>query len=153
MTKLFPDNCLRSLKKQDWIKEGQVSTDAFLSDPRTAESRVDRGREVSINWEDNERAIGYTFSQKIQSGHGIAKLPKCKIDTIQTLKSGPAQINYERKDAGDNTFHGNLVYSATCNKPAEKLIASALALASEFIPRPETLLNNEAPPLPNTNQE
>jgi hypothetical protein len=91
--------------------------------------------ETSINWEDDHTVLAFTLGQRIQSEHGVARVPREELDRVSRLRSCIAKFQYERNIKDGNPFHGNLLFAADCGKPVEKMIASALALAAEHIVR------------------
>ena len=131
----FPAACLRGLRKKDHLTDGVVNTAAYIPDPRTAEGRADNGAEVSVNWEDDDTVLAFTLSKREATGFGVARLPRARIDDIASQPGSVGALWYERASLDDNTFHGNLLFLATLKGPRQKMIAAALALASEAIPR------------------
>ncbi len=117
------------------MNTGKVTTAAFLSDERTASKREDGGREVSINWEDDATVLRFTLDRRESSGHGVARLPREQVDCVCRLQNCRLELRYERRRLEGNPYHGNLLYRKECLKPVEKMIASALALGCEYIPR------------------
>jgi hypothetical protein len=136
----LPAACLRGLKKQTWVTaENRVETAAFVPDGRTAEKREDKGKEVSVNWEDNDTVLDMTFENRMQTAHGVARLQRSEVNALNVKTPPPPVVVYERRrddQNPDNKHHGNLVYRDGLSPPLEKMIAAALALASEFVPRP-----------------
>src|SRR5690606_33949219 len=68
----LPELGLRGLRKKDWVKDGLVSTEAFVPDKNTAEKRADRGMETSVNWEDHDDLLSQTMRHSSAS-HGVAR--------------------------------------------------------------------------------
>jgi hypothetical protein len=131
----FPDNCLRGVRKQEFITpEGGVSSAVFHPDFRTSESRADGGAELSINWEDNETVLEFTINLKsngyYQFAYGAVRLPRQEIDHINRFPSSMDGLSYERAPLPDNPYHGNIVFRQDLSKPTVKMVAAALALAS-----------------------
>ena len=91
--------------------------------------------ETSINWEDDHTVLTFTLERRAQSEHGVARLSRDQIDFVCRLRNCIDKLQYERRKVDGNPFHGNLLYAADCAKPIEKMIANALALAAEYIPR------------------
>jgi len=131
----LPSHCLRGLRRKDWVDGTVVQTLAFIPDRTTSGGPADEFHETSINWEDDETVLAFTLDRRLQSEHGVARLSRVQIDSIRQLRTCIGQLEYERKTEDDNPHHGNLLYRKGCTKPLEKMIASALALDAEFIPR------------------
>lgn len=139
---MFPEHCLRGLRESKnliTIASGKalVDTTAFLPDYRTAESNGHGWVETSINWEDDDGATQMAFSARQQAEYGAARLPLSEIERIAATNGG---LRHERKQTtvGDviNNYHGNLLYDPSLPKSFHKMVASALALASAFLPPP-----------------
>lgn len=134
----FPDNCIRGIPNDQFIsEEGTLGSDLFYFQD------VDRGdgwREQSINWEDDEKAIGLTLAQTRDDGQlqfraGAAILPRTEIDRINRQPTVSDLLDYERDPINGNLYHGNILLKAGTSKRTMKLIAAGLALAvSHIIP-------------------
>jgi hypothetical protein len=112
-----------------------VNSSAFLPDANTGAQRTDGMTETSINWEDDDTVLAFTLEKRAQSEHGVARVSREQIDQVRRLRNCIDKLDYERRVIEGNPFHGNLLYAADCGKPVEKMIANALALAAEHIPR------------------
>ena len=131
----FPDCCLRGLRKKDHITQGIASTEAFLPDPRTATERGDGWAETSINWEDDSNACAFTLSRREQAEHGALRLKREVIDRLeQKTPNSLNKVRYVRSRTNDNPYHGDILFDTAHPKHAQKMIAAALALESQFIP-------------------
>ena len=95
----FPDEFWRGIANKEFISQGHVLASAFQFDE---EIRVDNYKELSINWNDNAKALEKLLVQckengKLQFSGGAAKL---SLPTVkQVLKSfiDENQFNYERR--------------------------------------------------------
>jgi len=93
--------------------------------------------EASINWDDDKKAIEFTFNQKKNEGAlkyegGVATLPRRELDKIRKLY-GPMQFNYERERRPGNKYHGNLLLNLTNMNPRiSKMIRVVLAHYSKI---------------------
>jgi hypothetical protein len=132
----LPAYCLRGLRKADWvIDQAVIATEAFIPDPRTAKTRSDGGKETSINWEDTAEVEKFTFADKQNAQHGLARLATAAILHIsRTVPGITMPLNCERQPLPKNDYHGNIVYSAKVNPKVEKMLAAALALKGQFVP-------------------
>lgn len=128
----FPDEFWRGIANKEFISQGHVLASAFQFDE---EIRVDNYKELSINWNDNAKALEKLLVQrkengKLQFSGGAAKL---SLPTVkQVLKSfiDENQFNYERRPVEENEFHGNLLISADLNKQLRTQVSNGLALVA-----------------------
>lgn len=128
----FPDEFWRGIANKEFISQGHVLASAFQFDE---EIRVDNYKELSINWNDNAKALEKLLVQrkengKLQFSGGAAKL---SLSTVkQVLKSfiDENQFNYERRPVEENEFHGNLLISADLNKQLRTQVSNGLALVA-----------------------
>lgn len=135
----FPDNCIRGIPNEQFVnEEGTLGSDLFYFQD------VDRGdgwREQSINWEDDEDAIGLTLAQTRDDRQpkfraGVAILPRTEIDRINLQPTVADLLGYERAPINGNPYHGNILLRAGTSKRTMKLIAASLALVvSRIIPQ------------------
>jgi hypothetical protein len=137
----YPEFCLRGLRKQDHVTPEGISGLAFAPDPRTAESRPDRGLETSVNWEDDERVVEFTLHERSDTGSpaypfGIARLPRQQMDRLNGQPGSRNALSYERAALPGNPYHGNIVFRAGLSKPTLRMIAGALALSATHVPAP-----------------
>jgi hypothetical protein len=123
------------LRRKDWVSGNVVSAAAFIPDANTGAQRNDGLNETSINWEDDDTVLAAAFEARAQSEHGVARLLREYIDLVRQRRHCVDKLDYERKVVDGNPHHGNLLYRPDCGKPMEKMIATALALDAEFIPR------------------
>lgn len=120
----LPFTCLRGLRKQDWVTpEGIVASPAFVPDKKkTGEAaRADGGKEVSVNWEDNDQVLPLTF--KGHGQHGAARLNRRAVGAVNQKAPPPVAILCERRladDQPDNPHHRNLVFRDGLSPPLEK---------------------------------
>lgn len=130
----LPKSCLRALRKQDWVTGGRVALHAFMPDDRTAKTRDDGGREVSVNWEDHPTAVlAFTLKDK-NAAHGVARLPRAGIERTNSRPgAAPNALWCERKEVPGNPHHGNVLIRVGLEKVMTTMIASALALESTLI--------------------
>lgn len=90
-----------------------------------------------MNWEDGVGALRQLFEQRQASAHGAARLARGKIDESNEWPGIGGTLLCERQIAGGNPYHGNIVYASTLKGETRvvRMIAAALALRSEFVPR------------------
>lgn len=123
---------LRGLNKKKWIDLEQVTFEAFY-EPSAPRSE-DGGREISVNWEDDEHAVGFTLRSST-GVHGAARVELAEVEN--NLARVRESVIFERRTSElepSNAYHGNIVYLKTVTKVRLKQIANVIALASEFIP-------------------
>jgi len=112
-----------------------VNSAAFLPDANTGTQRDDGMNEASINWEDDETVLAFTLDNRAQSEHGVARLSRDAIDHVRRIRHCVDKLHYERRVIDSNPHHGNLLFRFDSGKHVDKMIANALALAAETIPR------------------
>lgn len=115
-----------------FIANGQVLPDAFQFDK---DVREDGYREMSINWNDCEKALTIALNQKKENGKlqfkgGIANLKLSLVELILSDYIRQGQFSYERREVEGNPYHGNLLVSHTLDKKIRSLISNGLALAA-----------------------
>lgn len=119
-----------------WVVEGQVATEAFVPDAKTASGRSDGGSEVSVNWEDNAGVERETLGDRRNAEHGAARLLRAEIDHLGGDPAGGApRLIPERRTLDGNQYHGNIVFCAGLPKILQKQLAAALALKSRYVER------------------
>jgi len=137
MSNIFPDHCLRGLRKKEHLTPdgNAIYTAAYLPDSRTSENRQDGCAETSINWEDDASALSFTLKQS-SSAHGVARLRKDEI--YEPARKNPALKNlvfYERVPMDGNPHHGNIVFAKEAQQHQIKTIANYFAMCAELIRR------------------
>ena len=137
----FPDNCLRGISVPDQIlDDGTVSTAAFNFSENV---RDDGFKELSIVWEDDEKASGVLLDQKKDTGEfqfkvGYAFVPRNEIDHLIKQPSVNNILNYERRELEDNPYHGNiLVHGSTSRHMIRKIQAYLALFVSNVVRREE----------------
>ena len=137
----YPENCIRGIPNEQFLTEERTAaTSLFLFDPNAA--RPDGWVAGSINWEDDDSAIGFTLNQKKDTGEiqfrvGIAVLPRVEIDKLGERPGINGRISYERESLKDNPYHGNILLDTRTSKELKRMIAANLALFSRIILREE----------------
>ena len=130
----FPENCLRGLRKPEWVDENLIQTAAYVPDHRTSVTRTDGGQETSINWEDDPKVEEFTLSNEDNAKYGAARISTSHIQaTSDQTKMVKNPLFCERKPLNGNDYHGNIVFARELKKPTVKMLAAALALKSEFV--------------------
>jgi hypothetical protein len=124
----FPDACLRGLTKKVLTPENELSSDAFYPNEKTSDQRQDKGMELSINWEDEDKEAVIEITLKFFPV-GYARLSRSAIDEINRLPGVNGSIIYERAPKENNPYHGNIVYKAGLSKPNRRAISASLTLA------------------------
>jgi len=137
----YPDQCLRGIKSKTLIpEEGLVNNELFYFDEKNSNGFF----ELSINWNDPEKAIPFTLAQKKDDGveikykGGIAVIDRSELDKINKLQLLNGMLSYERAKLPENLYHGNLLLNGDVSKLKRKYIAVTLAIhVSEIIPQME----------------
>jgi hypothetical protein len=122
----YPDFCLRGLRKSD-INNNSLNSNAFYPDENTASTRLDRGMETSINWEDNETVVELTLHY---FPTGYARIARSAIHTVNSLPGVNNSLSYERKPENNNPYHGNIVYKTGLTKSQMRAISTSIILCS-----------------------
>ncbi len=128
----FPDEFWRGIANKDFISQGYVLASAFQFDE---EVRADNYRELSINWNDDERSLDKVLTQtkangKIQFCGGAAKLSLSMAKMVLKSFIDNKQFDYERSPIDENDYHGNLLVSADLSKQLRTQISNGLALVA-----------------------
>jgi hypothetical protein len=125
----FPDNCIRGIRKKDFLTPEGISSAVYLPDERTAQNREDGGLETSINWEDDGTVLNFTLRNPAYQW-GVARLPRATIDYLNVQPASANALSYERAPLEGNPYHGNIVFRQNLSKVTRNMIAGTLALAS-----------------------
>lgn len=131
----FPLTCLRGLRNSKWVKEsGVIEAAAFLPEEATAAKREDGGSETSINYEDDDRTVDRTLSDKVNAKYGAVRLPLSAIDYASLIWGNLSlSLNHERCPIHGNDYHGNIVYAPALGKRKQAILASILAESSKVV--------------------
>lgn len=139
----LPEECIRGILNPDFIdKDGVANIGLFQFRKREP---ADDWCEASINWMDDEKAIGFTLNQTKASGElkykvGIAILPRSEFDRIKKRHGFAGHFKYERAALQDNSYHGNLLLKDNILPTRSKMLRNLLAFSSQ-IHRREDIIN------------
>lgn len=130
---MSPERCGRGLRSADHVDATLrvVLAPAFMADPRTATTRTDAGREVSIEWLEDDACLTKLRRRKDAAGHGVGVFFHENV-LAATPSARREQITLER----DPDNHGNIVYAGTMPKAVERMIAGLFALHAQYIAPP-----------------
>jgi hypothetical protein len=136
----FPERCLRGLSSPNWVdQDGVIETQAFMFSDRDA--RADDGRlSLSINWEDDDWALGHTLDQRKSDGTpqfrgGVAVVERVELDRLRTTPLCAGVFGYERQPVrGINDYHGNLLLDPSVPNEKRRRIAGTLAIYAGYEP-------------------
>jgi hypothetical protein len=138
----FPENCIKGIPHASFVRDGWIGSELFYFKDR--DLRLDGWVEQSINWQDDENAVGFTLRQvKKETGEfqfkaGVAVLPRVEIDRIRSRYAHLDMLSYERQPLEDNYYHGNILLQRQMLKmPIMRQIAGALAMYAQYVPREE----------------
>lgn len=129
----YPINCIRGIADPGNVSsDGQVMTGAFIF-PDT--DRGDGWFELSINWEDDNAAVGFSLTQTNKDGSlqfkaGVITFPKAEIDRLNTDTLVRGLLSYERKKIAGNKYHGNLLLKSDTEKKVSRMVSANLGLLS-----------------------
>ncbi len=133
----YPDYCIRGLSEPGMVVNEIVTGAAY--DFQLNKDRTDGYLELSVNWKDEETVIDFTLQQKKNNGnrkfkHGVAILPRNKINIGKVNSKFIDKVSYERKPLKGNKYHGNLLLKKEMGqKNLKRIVASTLALHSNYI--------------------
>jgi hypothetical protein len=133
----YPDCCLKGIDLKDAISDdGEIGSHILYF--KVAERPLSWEKQ-SINWQDDDSAIGFTLGQTNQDGtlqfkYGVLVLSRYEIDRINNRPQISGILSYEREPLQYNDYHGNLLLAAGVSKKKMKQVAATLvAYATEKI--------------------
>jgi hypothetical protein len=135
----YPDNCLRGILNDSFLVRGEKKAAPHLFYFNDAPERGDGWKERSINWQDDDDALGFTLSYRDEGSEefkfkaGVAVLARDEIDLVMRLRHAIDNLKYERQGLEGNPYHGNLLLRAGTPLSVERMIGAALALTAEVI--------------------
>ena len=137
----YPDNCIRGIRESKHINhdERRALGACFAPYAKTAEAREDGCQETSINWEDNDRVLEFTLNYRTNPTayfafpNGAVRIPREKIDAVNTYEQVRDSIFYERRSVEGNDYHGNIVFNTGLSKTQISFICTLLAAASSKV--------------------
>jgi len=127
----YPDTCIKGIPNDDFlIEDGSVASHLFYF--KQVHKRDDGWIEQSINWNDDDFVVEFTFNQRKENGEvqfkvGLTSIPREGIDNLNEQPTVNGILAYERQPLGDNPYHGNIMIRADVPKPTMKKIAAHLA--------------------------
>lgn len=137
----YPDHCIRGVRdgKQINPAEGRALSACFAPYEKTAEARDDGCQETSINWEDSDQVLEFTLNYRAKPTAyytfplGAVRVPREKIDAVNTYEQVRDSIFYERRPVEGNDYHGNIVFKTGLTKTQISFICTLLAASSSNI--------------------
>lgn len=137
----YPEKFVRGVSNPSFVDaDGRASAEIFqFSDM----SRADGFFESSINWYDEEAALGLVMEQRkendeqaYQFRYGAAIIERFDADRIISNPLYKDVFCYERSPLDGNKYHGNLLRKDNAlEKRIRNMIASSIALNAQLIPR------------------
>jgi hypothetical protein len=134
----FPKEMFRGVTVREQLNDDLTArASLFNFDEKHADiQRPDNYDEESINWNDDNNALSFTFCQTKPGSDkyqfiGIVTIHRKKIDYICKLPTIKGALNYERKSIDGNPYHGNLLLSKDISKPARNSIKGTIAVHCE----------------------
>ena len=137
----YPETFLRGVPNDKDFVYGvypQTSLFRFETNPDREDDGYD---ELSINWEDDEKAVDLILCQQkkdkegkpcIQFDYGYSRMRLSHVATMVSAHIKDGVFAYERRPVGaselnpENPYHGNLLFNRE-KKELKKLIQNALA--------------------------
>ncbi len=141
----YPDNCIKGIPNEDFIlSDGSIASHLF--DFKEDRTRQDGLHENSINWEDDDSVIEFTFNQKKDDGEfqfesGVVIIERNEIDRLSNRPTVNKILSYERKRIPGNIYHGNILIDAKTPKPSKRKISAGLALIVSKVIKQKNKLN------------
>lgn len=132
-----PDFLIRGISNTGDISEDNVVLSGAFS--FNDNSRDDEyGKELSINWYDDDGALKEAKNKKKINGEsqfkaGLAMLDRTKIDYFFKDHIEQNRFNYERAILPENKYHGNLLINKAVKRPIQKIITASLSLCVEKV--------------------
>jgi hypothetical protein len=129
----YPENCIKGIPDNSFlVEDGSVGSHLFYF--KSEYARDDGWTEQSINWDDDESVIDFTFRQTREDGEvqfraGVVIIPRDEIDRLNNRPTIKGLLSYERQPVNDNPYHGNILLQTNVQKSTMKKIAAGLALA------------------------
>lgn len=129
----YPDSCIKGIPNCDFVtQDGLPATHLFYFN-----IRKDGYVEQSINWNDVDEAITFTFSQtrngQLQFRYGAAILLRSEIDRLISLPTVLSRLSYERQPLKDNPYHGNIMLLSPHTEPFMRMVAANLAMHVDHV--------------------
>lgn len=134
----YPDSFFRGITSAA-MKDGYLLPESFQLDG----GRDDQFEEISITWNDDEKAFVVIASQinersgEIQFSSGISKIERLNFESKMKPQIIAQNISYERRPTYNNRYHGNLLVKKELPRHIKNMIKSQLALIAQ-----DCILNN-----------
>jgi hypothetical protein len=146
MTPNYPPTLLRGIPNksiQFFDSQGQVTGNVFR--PHDNQEPKNGYYEISINWEDDEKAEDFTLHEPLSDGSyhhkgGVARLSLERIDAMRKETPWVGAVEYCREPIANNNYHGNLLLSEDTVK--NKNNKKALLARLRFV-----IINGVIPPI------
>ncbi len=131
----FPEKIIKGIpKKKHYISDGYIIGSNLFNFKDN--SRPDQKWETSINWDDDDDAINFSFNQKnsddtLQFKGGLVLLPRIELDHLIRQPKINGLLSYEREPIPPpqiNKYHGNILITGNTPKLHKKSIAGSMAL-------------------------
>lgn len=136
----YPSNFYHGIPNKDYVyvdsnldNAKTVTAEAFQFEESV---RDDGYRELSINWNDDEKSLSLLFEQKKENGKyhfpaGVVKLELILVKQLLKAYIESKELDYERRKIEGNPYHGNLLLKNTTPKQARIKIRNGLSLIAE----------------------
>jgi len=128
----YPECCLKGINLKDAFSEdGDLQSHIFYFIRHDENPHC--WKKQSINWQDDDSAIGFTLEQKnadgsLQFKYGIIVLLRQEIDRLNNRPQINGILSYDREVLPDNRYHGNLLLAAGVSQKKMKMVAAILAI-------------------------
>lgn len=134
----YPRTCIRGIPNSSYMEDDFPNADLFKQFDENPE-RTDDFNEISISWEDDDKAIQTIMEQKknasdqFQFKIGCAIISKYELDRLCRKPQIIGKLSYERREVEGNKYHGNILLKKNVTKSLRNMIASNLALCVERV--------------------
>jgi len=135
----YPQTCIKGIPDKNSLTPDKTRCGSHLFHFKKNQDRKDGWDETSINWEDDNTVIEFTFNQIRHDGNkqfkeGVALIYREELDQVARLAFIKNKLAYERNKLKNNKYHGNILLREDVPKHIMKQIAANIALiASENI--------------------
>jgi hypothetical protein len=127
----YPECCLKGIDIKDAFSDDGELASCILYFKEAENPHC--WRKQSINWQDDDDAIGFTLGQINQDGSlqfrfGLIVLSRQEIDRVNNRPQISRILSYEREELPHNRYHGNLLLATGVSKKKMKQVAATLAM-------------------------
>lgn len=131
----LPDNCARGLRKKEFRDLSNPERPILTAAAFLPDGRRQGGRELSIDWLDDDGCLGRLRNRRQVAEWGVGVLRRALLDAL-IRPEWRGYVVLERAPLKDNPAHGNIVYLNDLPNPVRSVIAGMLAHHADFVAPP-----------------